>query len=234
MRGLQVNCYNPCIKVSQHPLPAAEEIFATLAGGTVFTKLDLAHTYQQLVLDEHAQEVLTINTHRGLYRYTRLPFGISSAPAMFQAVLKHILRWLNRVRCRLDDILLNDEVLTQLEHSGVKLKKSKCVFLQPYVEYLGHFQDDKGVHPLAEKTEAIRNAPRAADVSQLKSYLDLLNYYGKFMPNLLLFWTLYMRCYNRINHGRRRPMVVVVGSRNKCSYGRTHGISFETESKSWE
>ena len=140
---------NPCIKVAQHPLPAAEEIFATLAGGTLFTKLDLAHAYQQLKLDEHAQELLTINTHRGLYRYTRLPFGVSSAPAMFQAVLEHILRVLNRVRCRLDDILLNeksewehlkllDEVLTRLEQAGVKLKKSKCVFLQPYVEYLGH------------------------------------------------------------------------------------------------
>ena len=186
---------NPCIKVAQHPLPAAEEIFATLAGGTLFTKLDLAHAYQQLELDEHAQELLSINTHRGLYRYTRLPFGVSSAPAMFQAVLEHILRGLNKVRCRLDDILLNeksewehlkllDEVLTRLEQTGVKLKKSKCVFLQPYVEYLGYGLDDKGVHPLADKIEAIRNAPRPTDVRQLKSYLGLLNYYGKFMPNL--------------------------------------------------
>jgi hypothetical protein len=67
---------NPCIEVPQHLLPAAEEIFATLAKGMVFTKLDLAHAYQQLELDENAQELLTINTHRGLYRYTRLPFGV--------------------------------------------------------------------------------------------------------------------------------------------------------------
>ena len=163
-------------------MPAAEGIFATLPGGRLFSKLDLAHAYQQLDLDEHVQEVLTINTHRGLYRYTRLPFGVSSAPAMFQTVLEHILRGLNRVRCRLDDIFLNeksewehlkllDEVLTRLEQSSVKLKKSKCVFPQ-------------GVHPLADKIEAIRNAPRPTDVSQLKSYLGLLNYYGKFMPNL--------------------------------------------------
>ena len=100
---------NPCIEVPQHPLPAAEEIFATLTGGTVFTKLDLAHAYQQLELDEHAQELLTINTHRGLYRYKRLPFGVSSAPAIFQAVLEHIIRGLERVRCRLDDILVNEK-----------------------------------------------------------------------------------------------------------------------------
>ena len=46
---------NPCIEVPQHPLPCTEDIFATLAGGTVFTKLDLSHAYQQLQLDEHAQ-----------------------------------------------------------------------------------------------------------------------------------------------------------------------------------
>ena len=92
---------NPYIKVSQHPLPAVEETFATLADGTLFTKLDLTHAYQQLELDEHGQQVLTINTHRCLYHYTRLPFGVSSAPAMFQAVLEHILQGLNEVRCRI-------------------------------------------------------------------------------------------------------------------------------------
>ena len=46
---------NPCIEVPQHPLPCTEDIFATLAGGTVFTKLDISHAYQQLQSDEHAQ-----------------------------------------------------------------------------------------------------------------------------------------------------------------------------------
>ena len=178
---------NPCIKVSQHPLPTAEEIFASLAGGTVFTKLDLTNAYQQLELNEHAQELLTINTQRGLHRYTRLPLGVFSAPDMFQAVIERILRGMSRVRGRLDDILLNeksegehlkllDEVLTRLEHYGVKLKKPMCVFLQPCVEYLGHGRD--------QKIEAIRKAPVPTAVSQLKFYLRLLNYYSKFMPNL--------------------------------------------------
>ena len=104
---------NPCIEVPQHPLSCAEDIFATLAGGTVFTKLDLSHAYQQLQLDEHAQELLTINTHRVLYRFTRLPFGVSSAPAIFQAVLEHILRGLKRVSCRLDDILVNEKSVSE-------------------------------------------------------------------------------------------------------------------------
>ena len=115
--------------------------------------------------------------------------------AIFQAVLEHILPGLKRVSCRLDDILLSEksvpehlqllgEILKLLDQHGVKLKKSKCVFLQSKVEYLGHGIDEQGIHPLPEKVEAIRNAPVPRDVSQLKSYLGLLNYYAKVTPRI--------------------------------------------------
>ena len=172
---------NPCMEVLQHPLPCAEDIFATLAGGTVFSKLDLSHAYQQLQLEEYAQELLTINTHRSLYRFTRLPFGVSSAPAIFQAVLGHILQGLRIVSKSLSEHLqVLDEILKRLDQHGVKLKKSKCVFLQSAL----HGIDEQRIYPFPEKVEAIRNAPIPRDVSQLKSYLGLLNYYAEFMPNM--------------------------------------------------
>ena len=49
-----------------------------------YNKLDLKNAYQQLVMDSDGQQFITINTHRGLYRYKRLPFGIASSPAIFQ------------------------------------------------------------------------------------------------------------------------------------------------------
>ena len=102
----------------------------------MFSKLDLSHAYQQLQLEEYAQELLTINTHRSLYRFTRLPFGVSSAPAIFQAVLGHILQGLRIVSKSLPEHLqVLDEILKRLDQHGVKLKKSKCVFLQSKVEY---------------------------------------------------------------------------------------------------
>ena len=77
-------------KVSQHPLPAAEEIFTTLAGGILFTKLDLTHAYQQLELDEHAQEVLTIKTHRGFVSlYQTAIWGIISPSYVSSSVGTH-------------------------------------------------------------------------------------------------------------------------------------------------
>ena len=67
---------NPSLEIDQYPLPKPDELFATLAGGKMFSTLDLSHAYNQLMLDDVSQNLVTINTYRGLYRYTRLPFGI--------------------------------------------------------------------------------------------------------------------------------------------------------------
>ena len=74
---------NRVISKEQYPLPNIDDMFATLAGGRKFTKLDLTQAYTQLELEEGSEEYLTINTHLGLFRYKRLAYGISSAPAIF-------------------------------------------------------------------------------------------------------------------------------------------------------
>ena len=95
----------------------------------------------------------------------------------------------------LDDILITGptdeahlktlgEVLTKLEQAGLRLKKSKCVFMADSVTYLGHRIDADGLHPVPKKLEAVQCAPKPHNVSELKSYLGLLTYYGKFLPNL--------------------------------------------------
>ena len=79
---------NPSLDVDQYPLPKPEDLFATLANGKSFSKLDLSQAYQQMVLEEEkSAECLTVNTHLGLYQLTRLPFGVASAPAMFQRAI---------------------------------------------------------------------------------------------------------------------------------------------------
>ena len=75
--------YNQAADIECYPLPRIEEIFANLKGGKYFSKLDLKNAYLQLPLAESAKEFVTINTHMGLYRYNRLPFGVASAPAIF-------------------------------------------------------------------------------------------------------------------------------------------------------
>ena len=186
---------NQVLEVDQYPLPNPEELLATLANGTLFSKLDLSQAYLQLQLDESSTPFVTINTHRGLYQYTRLPFGVASAPAMFQKLMDTVLQGIPGVVCYIDDILVTgttqsdhlrnlEEVFQRLERHGFRLKKEKCTFLANSVEYLGHQIDCEGIRALPSKTEAIVNAPTPTNVHQLRSFLGLLNYYGKFIRNL--------------------------------------------------
>ena len=74
---------NKAVKVDAYPLPRVEDLFAALSRGKYFTKLDMSQAYLQLPLDEQSRELVTINTHRGLFQYTRLPFGYLQHPECF-------------------------------------------------------------------------------------------------------------------------------------------------------
>ena len=82
---------NPQLHVDQHPLPRIDEIFATLSGGKQFSKLDLKAAYTQMCMDEDSKPLLTLNTHLGLYRLNRLPYGVASAPALWQRAMDALL-----------------------------------------------------------------------------------------------------------------------------------------------
>ena len=74
---------NQVSKLNNYPTPTVEDLLATLGGGEKFTKLDMSQAYQQLQLDDESNRYTTINTHKGLFQYNRLPYGISSAPGIF-------------------------------------------------------------------------------------------------------------------------------------------------------
>ena len=186
---------NQVSKLDKYPIPKIDDLFAKLAGGRSFTKLDMSQAYQQLILDSESRKYTVINTHRGLFCYNRLTFGIFSAPGIFQRTMESLLRGMERVVVYLDDVLVTgrteeehlatlDEVLRRMREAGLRLRRDKCVFLAPSVIYLGHRIDAQGLHPVADKLQAITEAPSPHNVSELKSYLGLLTYYAKFLPNL--------------------------------------------------
>ena len=185
---------NRVLEVDRYLLPRPDDLLAQLAGGKSFSKLDLSQAYQQVLLDEKFRKFVTINTHLDLYQYTRFPFGVASAPALFQKIMDTILQGIPSTICYLDDIqvtgvteaehLQNLEVLKRLQASRLRVKSQKCHFMEPSVEYLGHRIDAKGVHTTSQKLEAILQARAPQNPEQLQSFLGLLHYYGKFLPNL--------------------------------------------------
>lgn len=183
---------NPATELNCYPLPRVEDLYASLSGGQQFTTLDLKHAYNQIVLDPDSRDATTINTHRGLFRYKRLPFGVSSAPGLFQSLIDNLVKGIPNVCVYMDDILLTgtsvtnhletlDRVLTRLEEAGFKLKESKCTFLAESVEYLGFKVDRMGLHPLEDKVKAVKAAPSPENVSQLRSFLGLITHFSRFI-----------------------------------------------------
>ena len=123
----------------------------------------------------------TINTHRGLYRYTRLPFGVASARAIFQCTMETLLRGLPMVVVYIDDILVAGrsqeehltnltQVLRRLDDAGMRLKKEKCSFCLSEVEYLGHSISAEGLRPSMSKVKAITDAPNPPEFPNLNHF----------------------------------------------------------------
>ena len=124
---------NKAASLDTYPIPKHEEIFSKLSGGAIFSKLDMAQAYSQLCLDEESKQYTVINTPKGLFKYNRLCFGISSAPGIFQRAMEELLRGMPGVLCYFDDILItaiskeeNDirlhDLLTRLQDAGLRLR----------------------------------------------------------------------------------------------------------------
>ena len=186
---------NPLAKLDRYPIPRIEDLLATLGGGQSFMKLDMSQAYQQVELEESLKKFTVINTHKGLFEYTRLPFGISSAPAIFQRVMEGLLQDIPGVVVYIDDFLITcktnedhlqsfETLLKRMEDAGMLLKKDKCCFMTKSVSYLGYVIDAEGLHPTEKKLQAIRDAPSPKKLIQLKSYLGLLSCYSRFLHNL--------------------------------------------------
>ena len=141
-----------------YPLPMPEELFRTLANGESYSKLDLFLDYKQMKVEKSSQPFLTINTHLGLCRYARLPFGTSTASTLWQKAMAPVLQGIPGVVYFSDDILVTG--YTRMEHEaklqrvfgrireyGLRLKKSKCLCFQKELEFLSHLISQDGIKP---------------------------------------------------------------------------------------
>lgn len=175
-------------------VPKIEDILVNLKGYTYFSKIDFSQAYNQIELDD-SKKYTVINTHRGLFQYNRLVYGLSSSVGIFQRIMTNLLSNIPNVQVFLDDVIIGglsesdnlhtlEMVFQRLLSYGLKLKKSKCVFLAKEVTYLGNVVSKEGIKPDKSKIDSILQMQQPQNVSELRSFLGTVNFFGKFIKNL--------------------------------------------------
>ncbi len=180
----------------KNPIPRVDEILDRLQGAKHFSTLDLRSWYYQIKVREEDVPKTCIRTRYGSFEFLVMPFGVTNAPSVFQALMNSVFRDVADVfvMCYLDDILVysktaNDhqqhvkEVLQRLRSEKLFCKRSKCHFSQWQVKFLGHVVSNKGVAMQQDKVGAVMDWPTPSTKVELQAFLGLANYYRRFIHN---------------------------------------------------
>jgi len=204
------------------PLPTRESLLHKIRHGTHFSKIDFKDAYLQMELDDAAKEITVVNTPLGLFQYQRLPYGIASAPAIFQRHLEQLLSEIEGCGNYLDDIIISaptvdqhlarlEQILCVLQANGIKCKKEKCFFLRDEIEYLGRRVSVKGILPDSSRLEAVKELKPLSNLQQLDAFMGKVNYYCNFIPN-------YSQLASPPNQLRRKNVPFKFGSEQQQAF----------------
>lgn len=185
---------NQIVKRRHYPLKTLEEIAANIINSKWFTLLDCKKGFWQIRVTERTSKYLTFATPWGRYICKRLPFGLASAPEVFQQIMNKILEYLPGVECSMDDILIHAEtrdelkkrttvVLDKLKTAGLKLNEDKCHFMKNKIKFLGYVLTSNGIEPDPEKIKSISQLKTPTNIKQLQRLLGMITYLSKFIIN---------------------------------------------------
>ena len=185
---------NAISKKYAFPVPNINDALDSLRGNRYFATADLLSGYWQLGLTERAKERSAFCTKRGLFQFTKMPFGLAGAPTSFCRLMSIVfadLLWVICV-CYIDDLIIFgrteqelldrlDVVFSRLREVGLKLKANKSVLFRQEVEFLGHLVTAEGIQPLPQKLEVIRDWPTPHCIRDVRAFYGLASYYRKFV-----------------------------------------------------
>lgn len=187
---------NSKLQADIQPLPRLDELVERSAGFQYYATLDMKDAYWQVVLDEASRDLTTFSDGLSLYRFKRLPFGLSCSPAVFTRQMSNVLaplarkRWINAY---LDDIIVVADSYPQLLERlstlferfvqvGIKLNLSKCQIAQRQVKFLGHILSREGCIPDPENVEAVKAMRAPTNVREVRRFLGMAGFYRKHIP----------------------------------------------------
>lgn len=184
---------NKAIIRTPFKMPTLESIMTDLPGCKWFSTIDLRSAFFHVVLDERSRHLTNFFAGDGMYRFKRLPFGLTNAPDIFQEILQTVvLAGCEGVRNYLDDIFVfgrtkaeHDKnlqaVMERLREHNVSINEDKSVFGQQSVKFIGFQVGHDGLRVEDEKLAAIRSFRRPETQHEVKSFLGLMNFTERFI-----------------------------------------------------
>ena len=212
-----------------YPLPRIDDIITQLRGAKYFASLDLLMGYHQIPIREEDLPKTAFVTHRGLFVFKRMPFGLCNAPATFQRLMDSLFKEFigECLLVYLDDLLMFaktvPELITALDFTlktlikaGLKCKPRKCQLFRKSIEYLGHIISESGVAPLTEKIDKVRQWPFPGTGLEMLSFLGLCNYYRRLIEHFAE-WAVPLYAVSQENEITKTPELEVAFEKLKTA-----------------
>jgi transposase InsO family protein len=187
---------NKILVYEPHPLPRIDEVLGYLGKAKWFSTFDLIHGFHNFPLAKECQKYTAITVNNARYVFNRMPMGLKSSPAMFQRSMDFILQKEIGVflMVYMDDIVIYSEteqghldhiekLFTRIWPSGLRFKLSKCSVFQKEVNLLGHLVSEEGITIDPAKIEKVKSLAAPRNIAQLQSFLGLMNYFRRYIPN---------------------------------------------------
>jgi hypothetical protein len=188
---------NSKIHLDEYPLPLVRTVMERLPRAQIFTKFDVRTRFNNIRIRPGDEPKTAFKTFFGLFEYKVMPFGLATAPSVFQRFINHVLAPFLDIFAfaYLDDIVIFSEnekdhqrhvtqVLDALAKAQLHLKPAKCVWSQTEISFLGFTAvAGKGIRMSDDKLEATREWEAPKKVREVRSFLGLTNFYGSFIPH---------------------------------------------------
>lgn len=179
----------------RYPLPHIQDFNAKVEGCSIFSKVDLVRAFHNIPVALEDVHKTAIITPFGLFEFPRMPFGLRNAAQTFQRFINEVCKGLNFVFVYIDDILIFskspeehkahlEQLFERLTEYCLNVKPSKCLFGVKSLEFLGHYIDQHGILPAAERVEAITSFPAPDSLKKAQGFVGMVNYYYRFIPKL--------------------------------------------------
>jgi len=186
---------NSLSQPDEYPLPKQTDILQALMGSQWLSTFDTLSGFQQVEIKETHRPISAFRCHRGLLQFKRLPFGLRNGPQVFQRIMNKVLStmlWLF-VLVYIDDIVVYsktfedhlihlDKVLKAIIKANITLSPPKCHIGYQSLILLGQKVSRLGISTLKEKVDAIQVLIPPIKVSELQSFLGMVNYFSNYIP----------------------------------------------------